>query len=272
MSSPRWSDLSRPPLSAERLRHALARDGLWSQIDVVDSTQSTNADLAAAARAGAPEGRVLIAEHQAAGRGRLDRHWHSPARAGVMLSALLRPSLDASLLSVIPLIAGLAVVEAVRSVGMVEAALKWPNDVLVDGRKLGGLLVEVAGGGVVVGIGLNVSTRADELPVETATSLLLAGGVTDREPLVKEILRALARRYGSWRWSGDPSLVMPAYRERCETIGAQVELALPGGNVAHGTAVDVDDVGRLVVADAASGEKRSWLVGDVTHVRKAMGD
>jgi BirA family biotin operon repressor/biotin-[acetyl-CoA-carboxylase] ligase len=265
VSSP-FADLSRPRLSAARLQHALAGD-LWRHISVVEATVSTNADLAEAARAGEPEGLVLVAEQQTAGRGRLDRQWESPPRAGLTFSVLLRPSLDAAHLSVLPLIAGLATVEAVLAVGQVEAALKWPNDVLVGGRKLGGLLVELVGGAAIIGIGLNVSTRAEELPVETATSLLLAGGVTDRESLLKEVLRALARRYSSWRWSGDPASVLPAYRERCETIGAEVELDLPGGEMARGIAVDVDDIGRLVVADERTGEKRSFLVGDVTHAR-----
>src|SRR5690242_718913 len=238
-----FSDLSRPRLSESRLRHALVGD-LWRQVTVVDTTVSTNADLAEAARAGEPEELVLVAEQQTAGRGRLDRQWESPPRAGLTFSALLRPSLEPAQLSLLPLIAGLATVEALLAVGGVEAKLKWPNDVLVDGFKLGGLLVEVAGGAAVVGIGLNVSTREEELPFPTATSLLLCGGHTDREPLLKEVLRALARRYTSWRWSGDPGSVLPAYRERCETIGREVELELPGGDMVRGTAMDVDDNGR----------------------------
>jgi BirA family biotin operon repressor/biotin-[acetyl-CoA-carboxylase] ligase len=267
MTSP-WTDLGRPPLSASRLKRDLAGD-LWREVTVVEEAVSTNADLALAARAGAAEGLVLIAEHQSWGRGRLDRRWESPARAGLTFSVLLRPSLDLAQLSLLPLIAGLATVEAVSAVCDVDAMLKWPNDVLVDGRKLGGLLVEIAGGAAVIGIGLNVSTREDELPIETATSLLLVGGGTDREPLLKEVLRALSRRYSAWRWSGDPTSVLPAYRERCETIGTEVALELPGGQIVRGIAVDVDDTGRLVVADADTGDRQAWLVGDVTHVRKA---
>jgi BirA family biotin operon repressor/biotin-[acetyl-CoA-carboxylase] ligase len=255
-----------------RLRRALDRDDTWRQIDVVDSTESTNADVAAAARAGEAEGLVLIAEHQSAGRGRLDRQWESPPRAGLALSVLLRPPVDVAQWGLLPLLAGLAVVEAVSAVAYVDAGLKWPNDVLVDERKLAGLLVELAGDGAVIGIGLNVSMREDELPIAAATSLLVAGGTTDREPLVKELLRALARRYQAWcAADGAPGSVLPAYRERCETIGATVELALPGGEVVRGTAVDVDDTGRLVVADAGTGDERAWLVGDITHVRKGTG-
>jgi BirA family transcriptional regulator, biotin operon repressor / biotin---[acetyl-CoA-carboxylase] ligase len=267
-----WSDLSRPPLSEARLRRALARDGTWRQIDVVEATESTNADVSAAARAGAAEGLVVIAEHQSAGRGRLDRQWESPPRAGLTLSVLLRPSVEMGMWGLIPLLAGLAVVEAVSAVAFVDAGLKWPNDVLVDERKLGGLLVELAGDAAVVGVGLNVSTREAELPIAAATSLLVAGGSTDREPLAKELLRALSRRYRVWSDAdGASASVLPAYRERCETIGAKVELALPGGEVVRGTAVDVDDTGRLVVADDDTGDERAWLVGDITHVRKGTG-
>ncbi|HEX3897717.1 MAG TPA: biotin--[acetyl-CoA-carboxylase] ligase [Mycobacteriales bacterium] len=264
----RWSDLARPPLSATRLQRDLAGD-LWREVRVVDTTVSTNQDLALEAKAGAAEGLVLVAEHQTSGRGRLDRQWESPARAGLTFSALLRPSLDMAHLTLLPLIAGLATVEAVSAVCGIEAMLKWPNDVLVDGRKLAGLLVEIAGGAAVIGIGINVSTREDELPIDSATSVALVGGVTDREPLLKEVLRSLARRYSSWRWSGDPASVMPAYRERCETIGAEVALELPGGDVVRGIAVDVDDTGRLIVTNVETGERHAWLVGDVTHVRRA---
>lgn len=263
-----WSDLSRPPLSAARLQRDLAGD-LWRAVTVVGATASTNADLAEVARAGEPEGVVLVAEQQTGGRGRLDRQWESPPRAGLTFSVMLRPSVEPARLSLLPLIAGLATVEGVHAVGGVEASLKWPNDVLVGERKLGGILVEIAGGGVVVGIGLNVSTREHELAVPTATSLLLCGGTTDREPLLKEVLRALERRYSAWQRSGDSSSVPPAYRQRCETIGREIELELPGGEMVRGTAVDVDDTGRLVVADD-TGQRRSWLVGDVVHVRRAQ--
>jgi BirA family biotin operon repressor/biotin-[acetyl-CoA-carboxylase] ligase len=272
VNASQWSDLSRPPLSQARLRRALARDETWRQIDVVETTVSTNADVAAAARAGAAKGLVVVAEHQSSGRGRLDRQWESPPRAGLTLSALLRPSVEVAHWGLIPLLAGLAVVEAVSAVAYVDATLKWPNDVLVDGGKLGGLLVELAGEAAVVGIGLNVSMREAELPVATATSLLVAGGATDREPLLKELLRALSRRYQVWSAAGGaPASVLPAYRERCETISARIELALPGGDIVRGTAIDVDDTGRLVVADDATGDERAWLVGDVTHVRKETG-
>jgi BirA family biotin operon repressor/biotin-[acetyl-CoA-carboxylase] ligase len=162
------------------------------------------------------------------------------------------------------------VVEAVVAVGKVDARLKWPNDVLVDGRKLAGVLCERVEDAVVVGVGLNVSTRADELATQTATSLAVAGGTTDRESIAKEVLRALSRRYVAWQDSGGAAgSVVPAYRERCETIGSLVDLQLPGGDVVRGVAATVDDHGRLVVSEDATGREQAWLAGDVTHVRKA---
>lgn len=261
-----WSDLVRPPLSVRRLRSAL--EGGWNDVRVVDVTDSTNADVAAAAGRGAAEGFTVVAERQMGGRGRLDRSWESPARAGLLLSVLLRPDVPAARLPLLPLLAGVAVVEAVRAVGQVEAVLKWPNDVLVAGRKLGGILAErTADGGVVVGVGLNVTTRADELPVDTATSLALAGGCTDREPLAKEVLRSVRRRYVAFLAAGGAAeAVLPGYREVCETIGRRVRVHLPSGAAVAGLAVAVTDDGMLLVRDD-HGEERAWSVGDVVHVR-----
>jgi BirA family biotin operon repressor/biotin-[acetyl-CoA-carboxylase] ligase len=255
-------------LSPARLARAFGAQSLWRDVRLVTSTTSTNADVAALARTGEPEGLVIVAEQQTAGRGRLDRQWDSPARAGVLLSALLRPSVDVATWPLIALIAGLSVVEAVLAVGQVEAGLKWPNDVLVDDLKLGGILVERVDDAVVVGIGVNVSTRENELPAETATSLALVGGATDREILIKEVLRSLDRRYTAWRDTGGASAtVIPAYRDRCETIGHHVDVQLPGGVVVQGKASGIDDDGRLLVRDEA-GAEHAFLVGDVTHVRK----
>jgi BirA family transcriptional regulator, biotin operon repressor / biotin---[acetyl-CoA-carboxylase] ligase len=268
MSSP-WSDLDRPPLSEVRLNRALAGGPVWREIRVSASEASTNAAAGAAAREGAVEGLVLITEQQTAGRGRLDRQWSAPARAGVLMSVLLRPSVGVAAWPLLPLLSGLAVVEAMVGVAQVEAALKWPNDVMLDDRKLGGILVERVDDAVIVGVGLNVSTRADELPTEEATSLALSGGATDREIIVKEVLRALARRYLAWLDTGGTAAsVIPAYRERCETIGRHIELLLPGGEIVRGVATGIDDSGRLVLRNDATGVDHAWLVGDVTHVRK----
>jgi BirA family biotin operon repressor/biotin-[acetyl-CoA-carboxylase] ligase len=264
-----WSDLDRPPMSAARLAAVLRDDPLWTSVEVRPTTSSTNADIAAAARDGAAEGLVVIAEEQHAGRGRLGRVWQAPPRSSVLMSMLLRPELPVQSLPLIPLLTGVSVVESVRAVGELAPGLKWPNDVLVGGRKLGGILVERLDDAVVVGIGINVSVRADERPVETATSLSIEGGATDREPLVKELLRSFSRRYRAFLAArGAPDAVMPSYRAVCETIGADVRVELPGGRTVTGRAIDVDDSGQLVVEDSA-GVTASWSAGDVTHVRSA---
>ena len=258
-----YANLDRPPLSARTLAAALAPDGY--RLTVVQQSASTNADLAELARRGAPEGTVLLAEHQTAGRGRQGRSWESPPRAGLTFSVLLRPPQVSGWL---PLLAGLAVVVAVNEQAGTAAGLKWPNDVVVDGagggqRKLAGLLTEVAAGGdgaVIVGIGLNVTTRSDELPDPRATSLAVAGSMTtDRSVLLKAVLRSLARAYASWR--ADPDALRAAYRAACVTLDQRVRVQLPGGQSYEGVATEVDTDGRLVVGE------RSFAAGDVIHLR-----
>lgn len=167
----------RPVLDAARLNGALApRPGLWREIRVVGATGSTNADLLAEARTGAGEGLVLVAEAQTAGRGRMGRRWISPPGRALTFSVLLRPAVQAGLLGWVPLLAGVAVASALRQTAGVDTRLKWPNDVLADGAKIAGILAERWGSAIVVGTGINVLQQRGELPVPTATSLLVAQG------------------------------------------------------------------------------------------------
>jgi BirA family biotin operon repressor/biotin-[acetyl-CoA-carboxylase] ligase len=274
VSSP-YDDLDRPPLSEQALRGALVRPGeLWREVRVVGETGSTNADLAAAAERGAGEGAVLVAESQTAGRGRLHRDWTSPPRAGLTFSILLRPD-DVPTIrwGWLPLLAGVSVARAVARFGEVEARLKWPNDVLVgpDRRKAAGLLAQVAGGAVVVGIGLNVTTRADELP-EGATSLAASGASgTDRDPLLRAILRAIAEDYRRWRDAGgdaERSGLAATYDGLSDTLGREVVVTLPAGEPIRGVAGAIAGDGRLVVT-GEGGKARAVAAGDVTHVRSA---
>ncbi|MFL6055752.1 MAG: biotin--[acetyl-CoA-carboxylase] ligase [Actinoallomurus sp.] len=277
MSPSPYTDLDRPPLNERALNRALVRPGgLWREIRVVPETGSTNADVASLARSGADEGLVLVAEAQTAGRGRLDRAWTAPPRSGLAFSVLLRPQVPLFRLNWLPLMAGVAVVSALRGFaeieetsrgGMADAALKWPNDVLIHGRKLAGILAERVGDAVVLGIGLNVSLHEDELPVPTATSLALEGAPTDRDPVLRAILRELAVRYAEFGREGAEEPLRRSYKELCATLGRQVRVELPGdgGDALTGEAVDVDDNGRLVVR-AADGE-HALSAGDVVHVR-----
>jgi BirA family transcriptional regulator, biotin operon repressor / biotin---[acetyl-CoA-carboxylase] ligase len=270
-ASSRWSDLERPALDGPALSAALTRDSdLWRSLEVVPEIGSTNAALVATAAAGEPEGAVLVAEHQVAGRGRLDRVWTSPPRAGLTVSFLLRPDVPAARRGWLPLLTGVALAEAVGEVTGVRASLKWPNDLLaLDGRKLAGILAESSGNAVVVGVGLNVSTTAAELP-DTGTSLSrVTGGTVDRAPVLLAFLRALERRYRRWTAAlGDPvsSGLAHDYLAWSSTVGTEVVVGLPDGSTLEGTAEAVDWDGRLVVATHEG--QVELASGDVRHVRR----
>ncbi|MEU9108411.1 biotin--[acetyl-CoA-carboxylase] ligase [Streptomyces xanthophaeus] len=285
-SAGRWSNLDRPPLNAAALQRAVVTEGgLWTSLDVVDATGSTNSDLAARA-AGLPEGAVLVAEEQTAGRGRLDRSWVAPARSGLFFSVLLKPgaAVPQEQWGWLTLLAGVATAAGLSRAAGVDTALKWPNDLLVtvDGeeRKTGGILAERvaggtsraegSGGGVVIGIGLNVTLTEDELPVPTAGSLALAKAtVTDRDPLLRAVLRSLEQWYGNWRAAGgDPAAsgLQETYAAGCATLGRHVRAELPGGRTLTGTAEAVDTDGRLVIR-TAEGQHEAVGAGDVIHLR-----
>jgi BirA family biotin operon repressor/biotin-[acetyl-CoA-carboxylase] ligase len=283
MASP-YTDLDRPPLSARSLTRALITPAsFWTRLDLRAETGSTNADAAEAAREGEPEGLIVVAEQQVAGRGRRDRQWVSPPRAGLTVSVLLRPGraneakgwapAPTGLFGWLPLLAGVALLEAVQRVAEVEATLKWPNDLLIGDAKCAGILAEAAGDTVVVGIGLNVSTRPAELPETTglpATSLRAAGAeMLDRDPLLRALLRGLADWYKGWRESGgdaEMSGLLAAYRRGCSTIGRDVRVLVPGGDDLAGRAVAIDADGQLVIRTADDRDLRV-SAGDVLHVR-----
>jgi BirA family biotin operon repressor/biotin-[acetyl-CoA-carboxylase] ligase len=265
-----FNDLDRPPLDARFLQGRLVRPGsLWTQIDVLAETESTNAVVAAAALAGAGEGLVVTAEHQSSGRGRLGRTWTTPARSALLTSVLLRPTaVPAARWPWLGLLVPLAVAAAVRRVGEIPAQVKWPNDVLVEDRKLAGILLErVDGPAAVVGFGLNVTLREAEKPHPAATSLALEdAATTDRATVLAAVLRELATRYHAWvDADGDPSTILPEYREHSATLGRLVRVELPNGTFLEGRARDLDDDGRLIV-DTPDGV-RPLAAGDVTHLR-----
>lgn len=263
-----------------------ALGGFWTGLDVVASTGSTNADLLAQATgdAGVPEGQVLITEQQTAGRGRLGRTWTSLPGASLTFSVLLRPvTVSASQRGWLSLLAGVAVACAVRTVtgdnasggAGVCAMLKWPNDVLVGERKLAGILAEQSPDGsvVVMGIGVNVATPADALPVSpaglAATSLLVEGASVSRESLLLEVLRQLERWYAAFRAHPDPGRIglLDAYRPLCATLGQKVRVELPVSRFITGVATDIDPDGRLLVADDPGARPMAISAGDVVHVR-----
>ena len=272
----------RPALSATSVQAGLAGSRLYTSVDVVAQTGSTNADLLAAARAGAAAGQVRVAEEQTAGRGRLDRSWQSRPGAALLFSVLLRPAdVPPASRGWLPLLTGVAVASALPATTGVDVTLKWPNDVLAgpgsraSGSKLAGILAEQAGDAIVMGIGLNVSADRDELPAAQATSLWLAGAATvSREEILIAILRELETWYLSWANGPDPgnaesSGLRAAYLRHCSTLGRDVRVELPGGERLAGRAIDVDEVGRLLVS--APDGVHAVSAGDVVHVRPDAG-
>ncbi|MCE5289674.1 MAG: biotin--[acetyl-CoA-carboxylase] ligase [Nocardiaceae bacterium] len=264
-----FSDLSRPPLNATELRRNLT---FFSSLDVVAETGSTNADLVAVAGDRDADRKVLIAESQTKGRGRHGREWVSPPQAQIAMSMLLRvPEVPVSELGWIPLLTGIAVADALRSVAEVEAVLKWPNDLLINDKKVAGILAEMGGTevrAVVIGLGLNVSLNADELPVPEATSLTLEDAeCVDRTTLIRAILRSFADWYTRWENADFTSAALaPAYAERCATIGANVRAELPSGDLLQGRALGVDSAGRLQIQTDHG--IATVTAGDVRHVRR----
>lgn len=232
---------------------------LYSRVVRVDDTGSTNADLLA--DDSAPHGALLIADHQTAGRGRLGRTWTAPAGTQLIFSTLLLVDAeDLERLGAVTLAAGLALTDV-----LAPATLKWPNDVLIDGRKLCGILAEAApaaGGSyrVVIGVGLNHLLAREQLPVAHATSLALAGIDLPRAELEGQVFTALARRLR--QWGDDDPCLMDDYRAVCSSIGQDVRLQAPTGDVL-GTVDTVADDGRILIDGTA------YSAGDVTHLRLA---
>lgn len=246
---------------------------------VLGPTESTNAVVADRARGGAPEGLVVATEHQTAGRGRLDRTWETPAGSALTFSVLLRPTVPPAAWPWLPLLTGYAVAKALAAAGF-GARLKWPNDVLLGDRKVAGILVErVEGEGgpaAVVGIGLNVLLTEDQLPVPTATSLLVESAglghpVPTRTALLATLVETLTEAYDAWQagiGDGSTERLRESYARVCSTLGLDVEVAMPDGSPLAGRATGLDEHGRLVVAPVA-GPEVAVGAGDVVHVRPA---
>lgn len=212
---------------------------------------------------------IVVADHQTAGRGRLDRSWETPAGSALTFSLVVDPGLADADWPLLPLAVALAVADGVRRAAEVPVELKWPNDLLLrspDGAegKVAGILLErvTSADGkplAIIGIGLNVGLAAEDLPVPTATSLRIAGSSVDRTEVFAEVVPALATILDALRSA--PEAVLERYRSECATIGREVTVSLPDGEVLTGRATGLDRNGRLLVAERAIG------AGDVVHVR-----
>jgi BirA family biotin operon repressor/biotin-[acetyl-CoA-carboxylase] ligase len=257
-----WSPLEPDQLSA-------AAGPAWT-VTLLPSAESTNAVAATRPVAGS----IVVADHQTAGRGRLDRQWETPPGTALTFSAVVDPELDDQDWPLLPLATALAVAEGVRRAADVDPRLKWPNDLLLTAEsgpdrgaegKLAGILLERVANPedpdrplAVIGIGINVGMTREQLPVPTATSLAIAGAHVDRTTVFREVVKALTHVLN--RLSDDPAAVLEQYRGACSTLDRHVEVHLPDGSVFTGLAEDLDAHGRLVVDGTAVG------AGDVVHV------
>jgi BirA family biotin operon repressor/biotin-[acetyl-CoA-carboxylase] ligase len=243
------SDISREAILSRLTTRTIGRD-----LVVLSEIGSTNDAVMTAGQNGTAEGFAVLADRQTSGRGRLGRSWASLPGVGVYTSVLLRPPVPAHQAPLLTLVAGLAVVEAIRTVTNARPDLKWPNDVLLQDRKIAGILTEMTCVGprvshVGLGIGINVHHGLEDFPVEvrpTATSLRLAvGQPLDRAELVAALYDALDRWYALF-CSGERDRILRAVREQTATLGREVTVE-SGGDRWQGVALDVDADGALLV-------------------------
>ena len=258
-----------PDIAPGAIRAALRSRLIGQSLEVYQEIASTNDRAMAAGRAGAPEGLAVLADRQTAGRGRRGRAWASPSGRGLYTSILLRPRVDPTSVPLITLAAGLAVADGIREVSSLSPQLKWPNDVWLNGRKVAGILTELAMAGpsvshVVVGIGINVNQRREDFPEELreATSVSLESG----RSIVRAALAAVLYN-GLDRWydlfcKGRTESILEEGRRRSATLGKPVRV-LGGTEEWQGLAMDLDADGALLVQDEA-GTRRRVMAGDVS--------
>jgi len=259
------ADISPAVIEATLRTRVIARP-----LEVVAEIGSTNDAVMGAGRAGRAEGLAILADRQTAGRGRRGRSWASPAGVGLYTSVLLRPQLTPAKMPLLTLVAGLGVAEAVEEIAGVATRLKWPNDVLVEGRKVAGILAEMASvdeqvGHIVIGIGINVNHGPQDLPEElfpAATSLsLVTGSRIPRGELAAAVYNGLDRWYQIFR-QRQIEAILAAGRERSATLGRPVDV-LADEERWQGLAVDLDADGALLVREEG-GELRRVVASDVS--------
>ena len=255
---------------AWRVDKARLANTRFTTVRIHDELPSTNTALVEEAGTGAPEGLVLVADHQTAGRGRLGRTWSAEPGTALLVSVLLRPPLPVDELPLVLMAAGLAACDGVEAVAGFRPQLKWPNDLVVDDRKLAGLLSEAAGAGrpaVVLGLGVNVSAGAypKDLSADAVSCEEMASRPVDRSELLVGFLAGLEARY-STVLDGKRDAILSAYRSDSATLGRRVRVELTTGEPVEGKATGLADDGRLVVTDDF-GTEHPVHVGDVKHLR-----
>jgi BirA family transcriptional regulator, biotin operon repressor / biotin---[acetyl-CoA-carboxylase] ligase len=242
----------------------------FATVRFFDELGSTNTELVEDARVGAPEGLVIVADHQTAGRGRLGRTWSAEPGTALLVSVLLRPPLPISEVPVVLMAAGLAACDGVEAAAGFRPQLKWPNDLVAGDRKLAGLLTESTPGevtAVILGLGVNVTAAAYPAELaEAATSCEeQSKGPVDRANLLVAFLTALEARYSAVLVKGGRETTMEAYRADSATIGRRVRVELPTGTL-EGSADRIAWNGQLVVVDDGGGH-HVVNAGDVIHLR-----
>ncbi len=261
----------------QRARSALTggRGRRFADVRWIASTGSTNADAIALARQNGPEGIVVVADHQSAGRGRQGRTWVAPPGSSLLLSVLLRP--PAEVRDLCTMAVAVAAVDAVAEVAGLTTKLKWPNDLVWPGdgserdRKLAGVLAESDGDAVVVGIGINVDwpeELPDDLSLVATSCNHIMGAPVDREDLLIALLQHLDLRYTPLVASSDRIPLLEAWRKRSATLGQRVRVELADGEEIVGTAIDITELGHLVVEDDLL-MTQTVAAGDVIHLRAA---
>lgn len=255
---------------AEELRTGLATRVIGREIRYFADTDSTNRQAYACGESGAPEGLVVIADRQSAGKGRMGRSWTSPPGVNLYLSILLRPPLPPQAAPQLTFISALAVSRTITLVSKLEPTHKWPNDVLIDGCKVAGLLNEMSAETdlirfVVLGIGVNLNMTAEQFPTDLrmpATSLLLAGKEqVSRALFARTLLEQLDSLYREYLNSG-PAPILAAWEARCDLVGKQVEVDEGRGISVRGIVAGIDRDGALLLTQADSSTVRI-LAGDV---------
>ena len=232
------------------------------RVSVVELTGSTQNDLLQLVESNnALDGQVIATEFQSDGRGRLDRTFEAPARSALLFSFYIKPRNQRSEWGFIPLIAGLSLVRAITTIDTaMNVSLKWPNDLIINEKKCAGIIAQTTNEGIVIGIGLNVSMTPNELPVSTATSLAIEGStITDRNLLLSHLLNTFAELFEAWE---EGSELLEEYASVSSTIGKNVRIEIPGGEILQASVTGISTTGELVLDDG-----RHVSAGDVIHLR-----
>ena len=231
------------------------------RVSVVELTESTQDDLTQRAQESkAQQGDVLVANFQSKGRGRLDRTFSAPPGSALLFSLYVEPKRERESWGILTLIAGISICDLLNTLLDKPVTLKWPNDLLIGEKKVSGLIAQATPKGVVIGVGINVAMSQEQLPISTATSLLLEGSAhLDRNEICARALLALEENLKRFDAGED---FVELYTQLSSTVGKQVRVELPGGRVIESMAQGVDPTGALILADGSH-----ISVGDVIHLR-----